>query len=181
MFEQFMDYFNEKGEVKCKNGAYNDFLTQLGGRAFGKGMFNSFSSENVDKWSEMVEEAFPDMKGLFKLFGYDWLGRCFGIDLRERTNGNILLFEIGTNDILEIPYSFEKFFNEEIPYNAEVCLAKTFFIEWMNYSHMEELPYGRCIGYKLPLFLGGADLVDNLEDSDMEIYWGVITQIKHQI
>lgn len=36
--------------------------------------------------------------------------------------------------------------------------------------------YGRCAGYKIPLFLGGED-----KDSDMEVYWGVITQIKNRI
>ncbi len=180
MFDQFMEYFNKNDEVKNTGNLYNDFILQLGGKAFGKGIFNSFSDKNVKKWTEIIEEAFPDFKGKFKAFGYDWLGRCFGIDLRDRTNGNILLFEIGTNDILEISCSFESFLNEEIPLNAEACLAESFFNEWMGYSKTE-IQYGRCIGYRVPLFLGGADTIANLEDSDMEVYWGVITQIKNQI
>ena len=28
----------------------------------------------------------------FKPFGYDWLGRCFCLDLRAETAGNILMF-----------------------------------------------------------------------------------------
>ena len=28
--------------------------------------------------------------------------------------------------------------------------------------------------YKVPLFMGGEDSVENLEDSDMEVYWGVM-------
>ncbi len=180
MFDQFMNYFNEKGTVAKTGNAYNDFILQLGGRAFGKGIFNSFSDKNVGQWTEIIEEAFPDFKGKFKAFGYDWLGRCFGIDLRDKTNGNILLFEIGTNDILEIPCPFERFLNEEIPLNSDACLAEPFFNEWLDYAKAE-LHYGRCIGYKIPLFLGGADTVANLEDSDMEVYWSVVTQIKNQI
>lgn len=120
MFDQFIKYFNENYEVKNTGNLYDDFILQLGGQTFGKGIFNSFSDKNVKKWTEIIEEAFPDFKGKFKAFGYDWLGRCLGIDLRDRTNGNILLFEIGTNDILEISCSFESFLNEEIQIKNQI-------------------------------------------------------------
>lgn len=179
MFDYFLKYFNEEFKVMCSNDLYNDFIMQLGGKRFGKGLFNSFSAENVKKWSEIVAEAYPEFRYKFKIFGYDWLGRCFGIDFRKN-DGGILLFEIGTNDVLEIPCSFERFLNEEIPLYSDACLAKSFFDEWMEYSKVE-IEYGRCAGYKIPLFLGGEDVVTNLEDSDMEVYWGVITQIKKQL
>lgn len=74
---------------------YNDFIMQLGGKRFGHGLFNSFSKDNVKKWT-------------------------------ENTYGNILMFEIGTNDVLEIPCVFDKFLNEEISLYADACLAKSF-------------------------------------------------------
>jgi len=76
----------------------------------GKGVFSSFSTDNVKKWTEIVEEGYPEFAGQFQLFGYDWLGRC--------------------------------------------------------------------IGYKIPLFLGGEDVIVNLEDSDMEVYWYIVSEIK---
>lgn len=36
--------------------------------------------------------------------------------------------------------------------------------------------YGQCIGYKVPLFLGGKDDVSNLELSDLDVYWYAISQ-----
>lgn len=72
---------------------YDDFIMQLGGKSFGNGVFNSFSKDNLKKWTEIVSEAYPEFRNWFKLFGYDWLGRCFGIDLRKNTYGNILMFE----------------------------------------------------------------------------------------
>ena len=45
----------------------------------------------------------------------------YGNALRKSTYGNILMFEIGTNDVLEIPCTFDKFLNEEIPLYADVC------------------------------------------------------------
>ncbi len=180
MISNFLNYFKSKEVIDCSGDLYNDFVTLLGGKRFGEGLFNSFSIENVEKWTEIIDQAYPEFNGLYKAFGYDWLGRCFGIDLRKKTQGNILMFEIGTNDVLEIPCSFEKFLNEEIPLYADACLAKSFFEEWKNNTG-KELPYGRCVGYKVPLFLGGEDSVNNLEESNMEVYWGVITQIKEKI
>lgn len=130
MLDNFLRYFNEKVTVLYSNNLYSDFIMQLGGKRYGKGLFNSFSDENVKKWSEIVAEAYPEFRNKFKIFGYDWLGRCFGIDLRKENDGGILLFEIGANDVLEIPCSFEKFLNEEIPMYSDACLAKSFFNEW---------------------------------------------------
>ncbi len=180
MFDDFLKYFNETTRVVYSNDLFDDFIKQLGGRRFGNGLFNSFSGKKIIKWEEIVTEAYPEFKNKFKLFGYDWLGRCFGIDTRGTGMEGILMFEIGTNDVLEIPCSLEKFLNEEIPLYSDACLAESFFNEWIKYSHTK-LEYGRCASYKVPLFLGGEDVVDNLEDCDMEVYWGIITQVKNRI
>ena len=36
------------------------------------------------------------------------------------------------------------------------------------------LKHNECAGYKVPLFLNGDDVVDNLEISDMEVYWEIM-------
>ncbi|MBQ6554892.1 MAG: DUF1851 domain-containing protein, partial [Firmicutes bacterium] len=35
--------------------------------------------------------------------------------------------------------------------------------------------------YKVPLFLGGEDDIPNLELCDMEVYWGILSQLKSKI
>ncbi len=177
MISDFLNFFGEQDNTVYSDNLYKDFITQLGGRTFGNGLFNTFLNDDIEKWENIVSEAFPSFEGCFKLFGYDWLGRCFGIDLRKKSYGKVLLFEIGTDEILGIPCTFEVFLNDEIPYQTEACLGKSFFDEWMKIFG-KELKYGRCAGYKIPLFLGGEDTVENLEDSDMEVYWSVITQVK---
>ena len=180
MFNSFLSYFNEEIEVMYTGDIYADFISQLGGKSFGNGIFRSFSCENVAAWTNVVEEAYPDFKNMFRLFGFDWLGRCFGIDLRNETQGNVLLFELGTGDILQIPCNLEDFLNKEIPQKPDACLAQSFFIQWQGYSK-ETLGYGDCAGYKIPLFLGGEDSLYNLEKSNMDVYWGVMAQIKNQV
>lgn len=174
MFSNFLSYFNESVELNYSDDLYSDFLSQLGGKIFGNGLFNSFSKDNLEKWELFVGVAYPEFKSSFKLFGYDWLGRCFGMDLRESSNGNILMFEIGTNDVLEIPCSFKDFLNVEIPLYSDACLAKSFFDEWTEYSK-ETIEYGKCVSYKIPLCLGGEDTIQNLELSDMEVYWVTVS------
>lgn len=177
MFDNFIEYFQENIEVPFSEDKYNAFISYLGGRAFGNGLFNSFSFENISKWNEIVVNSYSDFKDKYKLFGYDWLGRCFAIDLRNETYGAVIMFEVGTADILEIPCSLEEFLENEIPLFSDACLAKTFFHEWIKNTG-EKLSYGRCAGYKIPLFLGGEDTIHNLENSDMEVYWDIITQLK---
>ena len=87
MINDFLNYFESSEEFNWSGDLYNDFITKLGGKRFGEGLFNSFSMENVSKWTEIIDEAYPAFKGLYKAFGYDWLGRCFGIDLRKDTFG----------------------------------------------------------------------------------------------
>ena len=34
-----------------------------------------------------------------------------------------------------------------------------------------------CVGYRIPLFLGGDDSLENMEVSDMEVYWDMTDQL----
>ncbi len=180
MLKNFFNYFDKRDTVLYSGDLYEDFINQLGGKCFGKGIFTVFLRSDIDKWEQIVSEAYQDFKGYFKILAYDWLGRCFAVDLRKETFENILMFDIGANDVLEIPCSLLNFLNEEIPFYSEECLAESFFKEWML-GYQQELSYGKCAGYKIPLFLGGEDDVSNIEECDMEVYWGVLSQIKNKI
>jgi hypothetical protein len=38
-----------------------------------------------------------------------------------------------------------------------------------------------CIGYRVPLFLGGSDTVENLEKVDLDVYWHLHGQLIQKI
>ena len=61
MFSDFLNYFNESEEVEYSGDLYNDFILRLGGKRFGNGVFNSFSNDNLSKWTEIVSEAYPEL------------------------------------------------------------------------------------------------------------------------
>lgn len=58
MFDKFLDYFGEKNEVTYSGDMYHDFIMQLGGRRFGRGLFNSFSNDNINKWTQIMSYIF---------------------------------------------------------------------------------------------------------------------------
>ena len=111
---------------------------------------------------------------IIKVFGYDWMGRHFAVDTR---NGTVLLMEPGTGEVLSLPTDFVDFHNTEIVEFSDDCLAAGFFSEWYEASGHYELLHSQCAGYKVPLFLNGQDTLDNLEVSDMEVYWEIMAPL----
>lgn len=169
MFEKFLDYVGYKTGSKLNSA--KDFCNLLNGESFLNGMYRLFRNEDIDKWTHITEQAFPMYKNRFEVFGYDWLGRIFAINKETKT---VLLFEPGTGEVLNIPASFEDFHNIEIVEYHEDSLASNFFNSWYLLSDSYRLMPNECVGYKVPLFLNGDDVVDNLEVSDMEVYWEIM-------
>ena len=177
MFNDFLTFFDVKKTIAYNADTYRTFVTELGGISYGEGLFTSFADTDIEKWTSIAEGAYPGLKGHIKPFGHDWLGRTFVVDLREARKGQILMLEIGTGMALEIPCTLELFLDEEIILNSDACLANSFYEGWRSLGNPAP-KYGECVGYKIPLFLGGSDDVTNLEISDMEVYWGITSQLK---
>lgn len=177
MFNDFLNFFNVEKSVERSTDPYSTFIDKLGGTQYGDGLFTSFSAADVEKWTAITEEAYPGLKGKIKPLGHDWLGRTFVIDLREARKGQVLMLEIGTGMALEIPCTLEEFLDEEMILCTDACLAKSFYEEWRSLGNPAPA-YSQCAGYKVPLFLGGVDDATNLEISDMEVYWGLMSQLK---
>ncbi|MDD5936291.1 MAG: DUF1851 domain-containing protein [Clostridiales bacterium] len=181
MFQKFEEYFKISSPVTDRK--YSDalmaFREKYQGMDFGEGIYRVFRQEEIEKWKTIISEGYPDFTNKFDPFAYDWLGRCFAMDLRNNSLGNILMFEIGTADVLNIPCNIVEFHNEEIPMYHESCLATSFFAEWKEVTK-QVLEHNKCAGYKIPLFLGGSDEISNLELSDMEVYWFICSAAKNR-
>ena len=86
----------------------------------------------------------------------------------------VLIFEPGTGAILNTEEKFVDFHNNEITQYHDACLSSNFFNEWYQANNNLILPHNKCAGYKIPLFLNGKDNIENLEVSDMEVYWEIM-------
>jgi hypothetical protein len=105
------------------------------------------------------------------VFAYDWLGRQIAFDRKRTVSGEpmVAILEPGTGELLEVPANFRDFLEEELVGYQEAALASSFYREWRDEGGAIPEP-DQCVGYKIPLFLGGTDTVDNLELIDMDTY-----------
>jgi len=160
----------------------NEFFLNHSGCSFNQGLYRVHSYSDIDKWNNIVKDAFPEFSDRIYCFAYDWLGRQFSLDKARVELGEplILMLEPGTGEVLEIPVNFIQFHEVEIIDYTNEVLAVEFFKEWLIGGKDTPKNY-QCVGYKKPLFLGGSDVVDNLEISDLEVYWGLSGQILKQV
>ena len=169
MFEIFKKYVGLNDGVISNSP--EEFLSSVEGKTFLNGMYRVFNLSEIEKWCKIVVHTFPAYKGQIKVFAYDWLGRIFAV---KKLQGTVLMFEPGTGEDFDIPVTIEDFHNVEIVEYHEDSLASEFFNEWYEKQEHYVLKHNECAGYKVPLFLNGDDVVDNLEISDMEVYWEIM-------
>lgn len=155
-----------------------DRLARYGGCSFGGGIYRLYGAEEIETWTASVHESFPEYAGRVRCFGRDWLCNQFCLDQQRLQGGEslVLLFDIGTGEVLKIPATFESFHSGLIVEDPEAILAEEFFGRWRAIDS-RPLSATECVGYKVPLFLGGQDEVSNLERSDASVYWHLMAQM----
>lgn len=163
---------------------YGRFAAEFAGASFGGGLYRVHDDRTGPRAWALVAEAFPEFAERSCPFGYDWLGRQFAVDSARINAGQplVLLLEPGTGEVLEIPLAFSAFHEEELIEYADAALAAGFFRDW-SASGQKAVPLRRdqCVGYRVPLFLGGRDEVENLELSDIEAYWSICGQLRRGV
>lgn len=158
--------------------ALTEFFGEFGGGSFGGGLYRVVRPSDANIWDERVQLAFPEFAGHVTCFGFDWLGRVFSVDSRRTEEGRsgVLMLEPGTGEALEVPANLITFHSSELIEFGEAALAISFYDKWRAAGGAAPA-YDQCVGYKRPLFLGGADEVENLELSDLDVYWHITGQL----
>jgi len=83
--------------------------------------------------------------------------------------------------MLEVPSTFVGFHDEELIDYRDAALASESFHAWVvAHGGLVPLHRGQCVGYRIPLFLGGQDVIANFELADIEIYWSLCAQLLRQ-
>jgi len=146
------------------------------------GAYRRFTDTDLAAIADDVAAAFPEFAGRITIFGCDWLGRVFAAD--SLRGGEVLMLEPGTAEALEIPVDFAEFEASELVDNPDAALALGFYQSWRDAGGAAPGPgpgSGQCIGYRKALFLGGSDTLDNLELTDLAVYWSATAQIIAQV
>lgn len=178
MFADFEKFFN----ISSQNGAFLEnprkaLINLYGGGVYGGGVFSVLSERDVETWRKTITDFYQDFRNRITPFAFDWLGRCFAEDSMDKNH--VLMFEIGTANVLIIPADILTFLNSEIPNNSEACLALGAYHSWLSQRN-PPVTYGQCVGYKIPLFLGGKDAFENMELSSLDVYWNIMGQVMLQ-
>ena len=186
MLEKFKAHFlPDSASVAASSGSSASLapdvaklLAEIGGSSFNGGLYRVVRRSELDDWASRIGYAFPEFKGRVTCFAYDWLGRAFAIDATRLEGGRpgVVMFEPGTGEALKIPANIETFHDDELINFGESALAIDFYHRWQKRLNAP-LAYEHCAGYKKPLFLGGADDIENLETSDIDVYWHIMGQL----
>ncbi|MBB6626240.1 DUF1851 domain-containing protein [Nocardioides sp. KIGAM211] len=125
--------------------------------------------------------AFPAFSERVQCFAVDWLGRQFAVD-RSRPDRDgqpqILMLDVGVGEVLEMPGSLRDFHESELIDYHDAALASSYYSQWRRDSgDTAPLTSTECVGYRIPLFLGGVDDTSNLERSDADVYWSLCGQM----
>ena len=188
MFNRFLDHFVSDHETeRASDGdlgfqhldlAVPELFARFSGTSFNNGLYRVFRPCDVQDWNATVEAAFPAFKGKLTCFGVDWLGRIFALDSGRQVSRRfgVTIFEPGSGQALMVPCDIEMFHDIELVDRGDAALAETFFDQWIQVGGGGP-SYCQCVGYKRPLFLGGADTVENLELTDLDVYWTISAQL----
>lgn len=124
----------------------------------------------IDEW--------PEMQQRLVVFGCDWLGRQFALDRHRfgESGALVSILEPGTGDLLEVPATFSEFINNVLVDDHEAASATSAFERWTAAGRLAP-EHHECVGYEVPLFLGGSDTLDNMSLTDMEVYLDVCGQL----
>lgn len=133
---------------------------------------------DTERFTALARAAFPAFADRIECFGSDWLGRQFARDRARMERGEplVLMLDPGAGEALEIPADFTAFHEHELIEEPDAVAAFSFYQEWLSAGGAPPR-YDQCVGYKVPLFLGGADEVANLEVSDLDVYWTISAQL----
>lgn len=164
-------------DVSDNDHGLAELMLRFGGCSFDKALYRVMTPSSIEGWNQTIECAFPDFDGRVQCFGYDWLGRIFALDsgtLEEGYSG-VVMFVPGTGQALEIPCNIVTFHDVELVEYREEALAVSFHTRWLAQGTTPS--YQECIGYRVPLFFGGKDVVDNLELTNLDVYWTLASQL----
>lgn len=187
MFETFQKVFANDIALSCDSAGnphqievvgLRNLIDLFGGTSFERGLYRVVRASDIDEWNARVAVAFPEFRERVTCFGFDWLGRVFAVDANRLEGGlpGVVMFEPGTGEALEIPCNISSFHDEELIEYADAALAKNLHGQWLA-NGRQPPKYDQCVGYKKPLFLSGADELENLETSDIDVYWHLLGQL----
>ncbi|MDX8055101.1 hypothetical protein SK571_37500 [Lentzea sp. BCCO 10_0798] len=151
-----------------------ELVTMAAGLSFGDGILRVFTDDEARRAQSLANAMWPEWAPRIRPFAQDWLGRLYALDLHR--NALLLLLDSAVGDVYELDCVIPDLLDEYMVDDPGTFLAQHLFGAWRA-LHPERTPAGACVGFRTPVFLGGAEAVENLEVVDEEVYWSVHGQL----
>lgn len=147
------------------------------GASFARGIFKFHDSVSGQTATEFLNDAF-DFDGTVEPFAFDWLGRQYCVtDATLEKSGEPEVALIDPFDMSLEPLVPKGEFLGLLSTPVMLDLVETpLFAQWLAAAGVESVPFDQCAGAIQPAFLGGERTLTNLELSDIEVYWAIMTQ-----
>lgn len=186
MFKNFKLRFTESScvenpliEMKNIPFKYKELLLDCGGKSYDDGLYTIHTFKDSLKWTDLLSQYYGKFKDEIISFGHDWMGRQFCVP--TQSNECILMFDPATQEDFFIDDNLLNFHNT-ILYNDKIeFLAQDLFEKALRHLKIVAIDYKKCIGFKIPLFLGGKEEISNYQICDLEVYWDFEYQLFHQV
>ncbi len=157
----------------------SELRQNLGGSSFAGGVYRMHTVESASAVAPVLQVAFPDAPPHDLPFAYDWLGRQF-CARADDPGATVLLFEPGSGECFDVPVAFSDFHDVALVDDGDGVLATGYFADHRAAGGAAPT-VTECVGFKIPLFLGGRDDFSNLELTDMDVYLEVMGQVLQQV
>ncbi len=143
------------------------------------GLYTIVTRDEASRLTKLAESIFPMASGKIAVYAVDWMGRLFATD--TSTPDSIGAATVACFDFAE-PSSFTTQANFEDFHNVVAIdmMAELFNMEQFTQWTSKNAPPNdetSCIGYKVPLFLGGQDNQDNMERMDRSVYLHMLSEL----
>jgi hypothetical protein len=188
MIKIFLDRFNitsKRSIVEEGNDFYKNLPVELfkvldlfGGATFNNGLYRLHSFESSARWALIVADYFNQYRHKIYPFGFDWMGRQFCL---STSNDIIFMFDPATGESFELRHTLAILHNEDFVNDADDMLSISLFNKALSFYKINSIGYNECLGYKVPLFLGGKDDIENYELQDIEVYWHIENQLYNKV
>jgi len=187
MLDFFLNKFKKTGQIFVEEDKsffrdlplelYNLIATQ-GGSTFESGLYRVHTFSGSLRWSLLITDYFSNYSNKVYPFGYDWMGRQFC----SNQSGDILfMFDPAVGEAFELKQTVDLLHNEDFVDDMDSMLSSNLFVDLLKKQDLNEIKYNECLGYKVPLFLGGKDVIENYEIQDMEVYWHIQNQLYEKV
>ncbi len=169
----------EKNNFKHKYGSFDivyKLISKSGGDIFENGMFQILTFKKVDLWTNLITETyFDEFRNQLVCFAITWQGCLLAVN---EDNTSIFLFDPATCEYFELEEtSLEDFFKTVFFEVEDELIYVEGFRNSLQFLKLNILDSEKSIAHKTSLFLGGEDVLENLEVIDSEVLWDMQIQI----